>query len=365
MNNNGKMKGSERIYSLDFIKIVATFFILFHHYQQIMGVHFSNGINYYGGIFYFGYMVELFFLISGFLAAVCCEGICAGTIKFKSFIIRKYIRFVSVCFFAAWVYQAADIWRYKVDHIYTAGKTDFWDVVEASFLINRGGAFPASSVNNPTWYVSVLLKCLILFYFLTWCSKAFNVDEIYFYLIMILIGCCILVTKTDVPYFNNPMARGYICFFCGIVIRRILYDNKYDLMLRKRLFGKTGLMIFITVFVTTLFWLLNADSPNIRYVVMFVFIPSLVLLFLNRYIQQILNHKILGLLGKISFDTYVWHICLMILIININSKMHLGIDFQQRYIMYIYATFAWCIGMLSYYLIEKSMGKIYKNLVVH
>lgn len=32
----------QRDYSLDFIKIVATVFIIFHHYQQVTGAWFEN-----------------------------------------------------------------------------------------------------------------------------------------------------------------------------------------------------------------------------------------------------------------------------------------------------------------------------------
>lgn len=60
---------NNRNYSLDVIRIVATILIVFHHYQQIFAVTYPSGVNYYGGQFYFGYMVELFFVLSGFFMA--------------------------------------------------------------------------------------------------------------------------------------------------------------------------------------------------------------------------------------------------------------------------------------------------------
>ena len=59
----------ERYYNLDLIKSIAAVFIVFHHYQQMANVKF-DGINFFGGSFYWGYLVELFFLISGFVMAV-------------------------------------------------------------------------------------------------------------------------------------------------------------------------------------------------------------------------------------------------------------------------------------------------------
>lgn len=52
---------------LDLIKAVSITLIVFHHYQQSFSSTF-NGVNFYGGSFYFGFIVELFFMISGFVA---------------------------------------------------------------------------------------------------------------------------------------------------------------------------------------------------------------------------------------------------------------------------------------------------------
>lgn len=44
----------ERNFSLDFLKIVATIGIIFHHWQQVTGAYFENHINFYNGRFYWG-----------------------------------------------------------------------------------------------------------------------------------------------------------------------------------------------------------------------------------------------------------------------------------------------------------------------
>jgi len=79
--------GKKRNYGLDFLKIVATILIVFHHYQQVLNVEFA-GINFFGGKFYFGYLVELFFLISGFLMFKYIERIKQG-LTFKEFFFKE------------------------------------------------------------------------------------------------------------------------------------------------------------------------------------------------------------------------------------------------------------------------------------
>lgn len=68
----------ERYYSLDFLKIVATVIIICHHFQQLSGAFYPGYINFYNGKFYWGYMVELFFVLSGFFMYPYIEKIRGG-----------------------------------------------------------------------------------------------------------------------------------------------------------------------------------------------------------------------------------------------------------------------------------------------
>ena len=61
------MNVNQRSGGLDFIKVLATIGIFFHHYQQVFNVTFTNHINFFHGLIYWGYLVELFFIISGFV----------------------------------------------------------------------------------------------------------------------------------------------------------------------------------------------------------------------------------------------------------------------------------------------------------
>lgn len=85
MQNGAK----QREYSLDFIKILATVFIVFHYYQQVIGVYFDKGINFYNGKFYFGYMVELFFVLSGYFMYSYIEKIQKG-VTFRKFFLKRF-----------------------------------------------------------------------------------------------------------------------------------------------------------------------------------------------------------------------------------------------------------------------------------
>lgn len=51
--------------AMDCLRVLATVLIVFHHYQQFTGVRFAY-INFWDGRFYFGWLVEFFFVMSGY-----------------------------------------------------------------------------------------------------------------------------------------------------------------------------------------------------------------------------------------------------------------------------------------------------------
>ena len=102
-----------RQYSLDFIKIIATIFIIFHHYQQFICGVLDSGVNYYGGIFNFGYMVELFFILSGYFMYPYIEKIKHG-LSFKKFFGARYIRLIPLVAIAAFGYQFLSLVHIKL-----------------------------------------------------------------------------------------------------------------------------------------------------------------------------------------------------------------------------------------------------------
>lgn len=51
--------------AMDCLRILATVLIVFHHYQQFTGAQFTY-IDFWTGSFYFGWLVEFFFVMSGY-----------------------------------------------------------------------------------------------------------------------------------------------------------------------------------------------------------------------------------------------------------------------------------------------------------
>ena len=104
--------------AVELLRILAITCILFHHYQQLTGVYYPEGLNFYNGRFPFQYLVELFFLLSGFLAARYIPQIVAE-LRFGPFIVGRIRRLfpgmvlsVFVCYVLMYIYyrQYGNYW---------------------------------------------------------------------------------------------------------------------------------------------------------------------------------------------------------------------------------------------------------------
>lgn len=169
----GAKSSNRRVYSLDVLKFLAIVIILFHHFQQETHATFAFGINWCYGSFYWGYLVELFFVISGFVTFRYVNRIQCDT-AFAPFFLKKYTRFLPMLIVAGIGYLAANL-LYRT--VFELGGFPFSVWAVASSLLGIARWLNTSlMVNNPTWYISVLLLCYVYFFF---CRKDLsqNKDE--------------------------------------------------------------------------------------------------------------------------------------------------------------------------------------------
>lgn len=336
----------ERNYSLDFLKIIATILIVFHHYQQILNIEFK-GINFYGGKFYFGYLVEFFFLVSGFLMFNYIEKIKVG-LTFKDFFIRRIIRLMPLIIVAAISYEILLYIYPKVfgDYFYNS-KPDFWGLIISVLGIQAGWTFENPMINNPMWYISVLLLCYIIFYITTKASVSKKYNYIYFYIVLVFLGLSIQKNGTDLAFFNSYTARGYYSFFFGVLFS--VYFNNYKINKSIKIIS-IFLLISITYLILKHYYIIE---KNINYTLTFIYYPSLIIIFNSDVIKRILFSKIIQKNGEISFNVYVWHICFILLLSIVDKYYIFNINFASYKTMVMSTIVLYIFGVISYYFIEK------------
>ena len=346
---------SKRNYGLDIIKIFATILIVFHHYQQITGAVF-NRINFYNGRFPFGYIVELFFVISGYVIAPYIDKVLKDNLSMKEFLKKRFARLFPLVIISAIVYEVL-IYIYILGQSWFGIQPTLWGTVIDSLMIQCGWGFANPMVNNPTWYLSVLMLCYSLFYFAIRLADKFKFQVNYIFILLIFVGASIDTYKINLPLINQDSCRGLYSFFWGVILYSImkLIQKKIDK-------HKVSVVIMLAMIIIGIPLLSHYENilveESINYILTFIYYTTLIVLVEMPMLKRLFDHKFIGTLSKISFDVYIWHNPLFLVLYIIIAYNNWSTSFLFSYkSMFIYTIVAFGIGVLSYYMIEMPIRK--------
>lgn len=340
----------QRNYSLDVLRVIATVLIVFHHYQQATGAFFEGYLNFFNGRFYFGYIVEFFFLLSGFFMVNYRNWIENGG-AFKGFLKKRVTRLLPLVLVSGITYEFFLYWYQRICQQDWFGiKINIWGVIIDAIGVQDGWAFANPCVNNPTWYISVLILCYVIFYFLTYIANRLRINSDYLYIFMIFLGCGIQAWNINLPFLNGSTARGFFAFFGGLMLSEWLKKHKiniYDVILS---FFVIGLM--------TYFMLVHWEwvGGNIQYLMTFCYYPALIILFSTKPMEKLFQHPTIGFLGKVTYDVYIWHnpnFLLMYVLMNLMNKNY---NLNSIKAMVLYTFLCFVAGTLSYFCLEKPIN---------
>ncbi len=351
-----------RYYSFDFLKIIATVFIVFHHFQQLFRESYIGNRVFFGGGFYFGWLVEFFFILSGLFMYSYVEQINNG-LSLKRFYFRRASRLVPLLMITAIAYEGCLLLFHALFKEYWSGySVNVWGTVLSGLGLGRGGSFTKWSVNSPTWYVSVLIICYVVFYVLTYLAKRLKIHPEYLYIFMILLGCGINTFEISLPFLNDGSARGYYAFFVGVLLGKHLT--------RGRVGKKELALCFVSVASLTLIMSFSFSwvEDGLNYLLTFIYYPAIIVLFSSNPVNKFFNlkyvGKITGVLGRISFDVYVWHyVCMLLYLITI-KRYPVFVEARSFKGMLICSAFCFVVGTLSYFCIEKPINKAINKKMV-
>ncbi|RKJ68102.1 acyltransferase family protein [Roseburia sp. 1XD42-69] len=314
-----------------------------------------GGGVFFGGKFYFGYLVELFFLISGYFTFNYIQKIKDG-LTFKSFYLHRAFRLLPLVSIAAVVFEVilyfyANVYKFSWFDV----KASLWGMILDCLGIQAGWSSINPCVNNPTWYISVLLICYLLFYFITYWSHRLKVSPYYGYVFMIFVGIGILTYGISIPGFTYETARGYYAFFFGIVFHKFLSSE-----FMKEIRNVLGFAIFLFITFLMIFqW--DIVSVDINYLFTFVYYPSILIILKNRHIANVFKGKFWGILAGISFNVYIWHSVLHLATVSIRDILGVKINMDGGMPMLYFTLFCFLWGTISFNLIEKPIKEQLKR----
>lgn len=223
-------------------------------------------------------------------------------------------------------------------------------------LVNALGAdwgiFQTKIINQPTWYISVLLICYLEMYIVVRLSERIKVNVNYFYLFMILIGVAANTYGWSGFLINTEIARGMVSFFTGTLLAQyleqipkcnkewalILLPVSFLLLLKYRYkFVESGTFVFYTLF---------------------IWVP-VVILAIRNIPQRFFGAELINVLGRCSYGVYLWNEPLAI-VRNIFSDKT-GVNLQTGRAMAGFTVCNWIVGICSYFFIERSISRMFKR----
>ena len=324
------MKDSRKVLP-DIIRIILTAAVLFHHYQQLTGTFFYRGINFYGGKIYFGYIVEIFFLMSGFFMVPYIARI-QDKMSFPEFFGKRLIRLIPSMIVGTVFYDIVLFFYVRLCNGTLRYPTDinvFGSIVTALGL----GSWSITKdfeINPICWYVSVLLLCYILMYIFVFISKVTKIPAGIMIAIPMIAGVVIThVTEFSIiPFLSTRIARGYIHFFGGMLLGIILVG----------LFGKSRKANEIAENK------LNENQNNVK--------PGF-----GYFLKNAINK-----IGEATLDIYL--IQLPVLLVFFIISYYTGLNLVSGKTMLLYAASTFIIGGLYYFLIGKRIHSLLSKLFV-
>jgi len=359
----------DRINSIDFLRFLLSCVIILHHYQQALGVRFDHGINFFGGKVYFGYAVEGFFELSGFLAVLMIKK--TEEQSFSDYLMHKIKRFFPLVLLSVSCYICV-VYCLKIitDKWITDSPVGLWRIWNSYFLTYYGGPVKMEgiAINNPLWYLGVLLTCYVIFYLLVQISKKTTIDVVWLMIFMSMLGLGIKSYAMDLPWLNSSHGRGYAAFFLGGVVAYIWKTQKSKIFSIPAFYAVIVVVCTLSIFIKR--DILVDDEWGIC---TYIFFPALIMLLLCVESNKLKNNGIRTRNGEKNCDgrmefiriaplgMYIWHSPFLMILKAVS--LYVDISAFQGLLMVLFVFFMMGISFLSYKYVEVCFRKWLENIL--
>ena len=285
-------------------------------------------------------VVELFFLISGFVMVLSYQEKILSKYSFKKYILKRILHFYPAFFISMFVVSFLQLAYLKFSNsTFIYEPFDALHVFLALVLQLPGLFFVHVPINGPAWCLSIeFYLYIILYLIIVGTNKAFSSSRKmlpFFYLILSLLSILLFLPySSTTPFINHHTSRGFICFFFGCFLCCC-----YKYYLTQSVSKKTNTILNICIITAILglllilisFGLLSKEHRIIsRLIEMLLIFPLIIWLSVNcQPIYKLLSIKPLIFLGNISLDIYIWHFPVELLFKVSEHKFNLNLDYSS------------------------------------
>lgn len=351
-------------YSLDFCKFIASIMILLHHYQQrftdyLGGDVVFEGIRFWKGSFNFGYLVEFFFILSGFFIYTGYHRRIIEGMSFSDFWIRRYLRLIPVAAITCVFYEITKIIYNCIAGLKWSQSINIWATIYSAAGIQEGWGLTNPGINGPLWYISVLLICYFFFYLSETISLRLHISETTVFVLFILIGFAGSTLNADLPLLNSRLSRGYSAFFFGVILGKY-YSIRSDVANKKLIIVFCAVVIVVSILV---FCFANQIIGNIRYILLFVFYPAIIILMVMTSNKNGDKKSMFRFWGPLSYSIYIWQAVLLNVMMIISKLFNLDVYLTRITTMLLFVVGTVAFSLFSVFIVEKRVNSFINESV--
>lgn len=337
------MKDNSHVQSLTSLKGLFIFLIVLHNtlslndlFTTIPGTAF---IREFGGLL----GNSVFFMISGFLISQRYRlTISQRSIAFGSFMLRRLKKLYPIYLITNIAAMIVRFFAYGISAL-PIRSTVF------TFLLQSGGGLSDQSpYNAPTWFLSTLFVCYVIYYFITYHANSPTAYRCYV-VFMIIIGYALLeLNIEDIPFSYVANGTAYSNFFMGCLLTELLPTVQQK---HKPIIQIPALIVLLGAFLLCFKYGINIVSGRFETACTFFFVPiTLYLALTDGFCSTILSVKPLVYWGKLSSSMFFWHLVVYLPM----SIFFFGNNIQPvQYLIYMVTLIGVCI--LSYNCIERKL----------
>lgn len=348
---------------LGFLRFLAACVIAFFwHYQ-----HFGNNFQYpFSSVFHWSYnygylMVELFFALSGFgMFLGYADRIAAHQISFKDYILKRLKKLYPLFLFSlllVTVLQSVHLFLYRDTFVYQHFDLYYFFL---NLILCQCGLFCTDfSYNGPAWSITVFFILYVIFYLIVYHAKSTKIAA-YSFVGVFFMGIFIRSQPTQSCFlFNDNVARGLVCFPIGVLLAALYRKSE---RMHTAPLGYISLFIVLTIYACYRFSVEVIEEITMLFI-LFV-IPAIILsiLFVPR-LNQLFSLKPFQYLGSLSFEIYLLHFSVQLLLRNIEQPVNFHPDYSKPYYLLLYFGATIITAIVYKELISKRMSKFLSRLI--
>lgn len=348
----------KRYASLDLVKFLAVLCIsCLYHYRNLGygtdGPFLFENTPLVGALARHGaFLVELMFMISGLLAFQSYFGrISKGEQPFKKFLSGRVSRLFPVMI-ASTLAMAVGQWIFFSKtgaFFHNMPNNDLPHLLYNLFGVQMWLS-SQFTVNQPTWYISVLLACYLIFFGISALCKKRDCRPLF--IAPILLGVVIFSAQLNFAGLNIYMARGLISFFLGVALAMLLQKTWTS---RAFLLAALGTLAFCCLFYLVLPYELLGE---LQLFLPFFIYPALITICMkSQLLNKICDCGIVRYLGAISFDFYLWDIPIYMGLSLISRAFDWNFSYRTVSFFLLALAVHFAVAIASHHLIEKPVAR--------